>query len=143
MVPRNTTETSIARTTGTGFIWPHAGWRFSSLCFGLPVNSLRFRLFLQLVLQCLPHLLQGGTTRRHLFFLLFYFLLSFDLFVFWVFRFLSFIECVCRACRIQYDHMALHCLLIYQVLCLLHTWYQIPGNNAICTRYSSITGDHS
>ena len=30
--------------------------------------------------------------------------------------FLSFIECVCRACRIQYDDKALHCLL-----CLLHS----------------------
>ena len=31
------------------------------------------------------------------------------------FCFLSFIECVCRACRIQYDDVSSHCLL----LCLL------------------------
>ena len=31
--------------------------------------------------------------------------------LFLFFCFLSFIECVCRACRIQYDDMALHCCL--------------------------------
>ena len=39
--------------------------------------------------------------------------------------FLYFIECVCRACRIQYDDMALHCPLL---LWLLHTRYLVRGN---------------
>ena len=38
--------------------------------------------------------------------------------------FLYFIECVCRACCMQYYGMALHCPL----LCLLHTRYLARGN---------------
>ena len=72
-------------------------------------------MFLQLVLYCLLHLsisYKGGTTP-------FFFFSSFFRFP----CFLHFIECVCRACRIQYDDMTLHSLF-----CLLHnnvlgTWY--------------------
>ena len=85
-----------------------------------------FVLFFQLVLfKCLPHCLRGGHDSLFLlFFLIFLSFFSFSLsiclhFLFVCFlSFLYFIECVCRACGLQYDDMALHCPL----LCLLRTW---------------------
>ena len=67
------------------------------------------------------------TGWQHTFFVLFfsrfcYFFFSLSCSFFFLFRFfcfyrlLSFIGCVCRACCIQYDYMAVHCLL-----CLLHS----------------------
>jgi len=105
------------------------------LCFGLPVIfpwflvllCLRrvvvfffFYLFFQLVVfKCLPHPLRGGTTVCFLHIFLFSFSLSICLLFFFFVSFLYFMECVCRARRIQHDDRALHCPLL---LCLLHTW---------------------
>ena len=55
---------------------------------------------------------------------------SFEL-LFCSFGILSFISCVCCACRIQYNAMALHCLL-----CLLH-------NNVVYLRRSLVTRELS
>ena len=64
------------------------------------------------------------TRTRYVFFFFSFDLLSLFFFLCFLLFFLSFIECVCRACHIQYDDMAVYCLLL---LCLLHTWYQVPG----------------
>ena len=67
--------------------------------------------FLLLVLYCLPHFLRGGACDSFFFFLILVFFIVFFRFVFFCFFppfFLFFVECVCRACRIQYDAMAWH-----------------------------------
>ena len=74
-----------------------------------------------------PPLRRGGST---VFSSLFPFFLSICctpyMFCFLFFSFLllslSFVECVCRACRVQYSEMSLHCLLFLQTA-VLHTWY--------------------
>ena len=85
-----------------------------------------FFFFLAYSFSSVGHLAWGEvTTYYFLYFLLSFSFFSFDLsslFLFFVFdcfvSFLYFIECVCRACRIKYDEMALHCPPLY----LLHTW---------------------
>ena len=52
----------------------------------------------------------SGEARHFLHFLFFHSSVSFRLVFFRFFRFLPFIECVYRACRIQYDDTTLHCL---------------------------------
>ena len=83
---------------------------------------LYYYFFPQVVFfKCLPHPLRGGHDRLFLLILfLFLFIFRFAFFVcvcVFFLSFLYFIECVCRACRIQHDDMALHCPLLY----LLHT----------------------
>ena len=62
-----------------------------------------------------------------------FFVLVFSSFVF--FSFLYFIECVCSACRIQYDDMALHCPL----LCLLYTWQRSISVAQLCDHRTLIS----
>ena len=84
------------------------------MVLGLTLFTCSGAVSLARFFKCLAHHpLRGGTT---VFFLSFFF---FSLSIcFNCFFFLPFIECVCRACRIQYDDMALHCPL----LCLLHSY---------------------
>ena len=90
---------------------------------------LLFFFFFQLVLfKCLPHRLRGQARQFvlsifSLFSCLFRFVFVVLVFLLCFRSFLYFIECVCRACRIQYQDMALH----FPLLCLLHTRYQVPG----------------
>ena len=82
-------------------------------------------LFPRLVrFKCLPHLLRGGHDSFFSFFFFFCFFpfLRFVCFVVFLFCFVSFfsifIECVCRACCIQYNDMTLHCPLLIPTVVL-------------------------
>ena len=96
---------------------------FVLLCLPVAVFLFFFSLLFQLVLfKCSAHRLRGGA--RQFVPSIYIYVFSFDLSSLFLFFhcFLSFLnfmeECVYRACRIQYDDMALHCPLP----CLLHTW---------------------
>ena len=74
-------------------------------------------LLLLVDFKCLPHRLRGGTTGFSINNIFYFFLrLGFLLLILFCSFFVSlcrfsFMERECRACRIQYDDMALRCLL--------------------------------
>ena len=78
----------------------------------------------------------GGTTVCFFqFFIILFRLVFFDFVFFLCFlSFLYFIGCVCRACRIQYDGMALH-----SPLCLLHTWQRSIRGTVVSLWRSFVT----